>query len=365
MTLSVQNQKVRYHYLDVLKIIGILFVVLYHCGVESVFVGILSYISPIFSVCVAVFFFVNGALLLNKEIDMKKHVKKIYKLLFLLLFWGIIILLSKMIIQNNYLSLYDFLDALLYLKQPWVHYLWFFRALIIIYLLFPLFKSLYGIHRNYFYFITIFLLVLSVGSSAFSSLAILIESIFSKNIISEFLKIANDVLHFYGIDFVNFTYAIALFLMGGIFHSFRTKIKDFFLNKKLYQKVLIIIALSLTIVLSSACLKLYADEFFVIDVIWFGMGSVFTFVNVVCLALISLWLTSGMSEFFLSISKHTMSIFLVHCVIKEILFLLVKVLSIPSGALTAIILFILCFALSYLLGLLMNKNKYSRFFVTL
>ena len=88
-----------------------------------------------------------------------------------------------MIIQNNYLSLYDFLDALLYLKQPWVHYLWFFRALIIIYLLFPLFKSLYDIHRNYFYFITIFLLVLSVGSSAFSSLAILIESIFSKNII--------------------------------------------------------------------------------------------------------------------------------------------------------------------------------------
>ena len=177
--MNLNETKKRYHYLDVLKLLAIAFVVLYHHGAKTLFPSFLSDIMSVLSVCAPMFFFVNGALLFNKELDLKKHTKKTLKLVFVILFWSVILTFLLMVVRGDYLSFYEFLDTVLYLKNGWIHYLWFFRALLIIYVLFPMFKLLFDNHRKYFYFIFSLLLVLSVGESFSSTLQVFFNEIFS------------------------------------------------------------------------------------------------------------------------------------------------------------------------------------------
>lgn len=94
------NDKIRYKYLDLLKCIGIYMVCFYHFNTlnfDFLQGNIKNYfyyfIKGIFSICVALFFMVNGALMLNKELNLKKHIKKILKLIILTYIWGSIQLL--------------------------------------------------------------------------------------------------------------------------------------------------------------------------------------------------------------------------------------------------------------------------------
>ena len=194
--MNTSQNKIRYYYLDVLKVFAILFVVLYHHGATLLFPSFLSHIIPVLSVCAPMFFFVNGALLFNKDFDIKKHVKKSLKLFFIIIFWSFFIVLFLMIIRGEKLSLYQFFDNIIYHRMWWTHYFWFFRALLIIYIIFPLLKLLFDANKNYFYFITLFLLILSVGESFFSSISLFLNDIFGENVVSDFVIGIFDYIKF-------------------------------------------------------------------------------------------------------------------------------------------------------------------------
>ena len=96
--LEVKQKPQRFDYLDLMKAIAIIMVVIYHSGVvfykvsnytdSSYYFGI--FFDSLLRVCVSIFFFVSGSLLLNttKEFNLKKHIKRMLKLVLLAIIWG-------------------------------------------------------------------------------------------------------------------------------------------------------------------------------------------------------------------------------------------------------------------------------------
>jgi surface polysaccharide O-acyltransferase-like enzyme len=108
--LNGSSEKTRFEFLDLLKGIGIYFVIIYHYNnltsniLESHgFVNYFHYyIKSLFSACVPLFFFANGFLLLNKPLNLKKHVYKMIRIIIISVIWGFITVLLLMAIHNVY-----------------------------------------------------------------------------------------------------------------------------------------------------------------------------------------------------------------------------------------------------------------------
>ena len=160
MSVPCENEKkTQYAYIDLLKAIAIYFVVFYHFNnLQIDFLDanhkvsyVHYFIKALFSTCVPLFFFVNGALLLNRKLDMSKHKAKLGKLIALLLGWGILTLLIFMPLKNEYLSVQEVLFGAWQGKQGWTNHLWFLQALILVYIFFPLLKAAYDTTREGLY----------------------------------------------------------------------------------------------------------------------------------------------------------------------------------------------------------------------
>lgn len=72
-------------FIDYIKALGICLVILYHC---KFFPFDNLGIQGVYSICVPLFFVVNGYLMLRKEYTIKTLLKKNCKLLFVMYFWA-------------------------------------------------------------------------------------------------------------------------------------------------------------------------------------------------------------------------------------------------------------------------------------
>ena len=136
----------RFDYLDLMKAIAIIMVVIYHTGVVFFKVNNYSECSYFFNIffrsllkiCVSIFFFVTGCLLLNskKEFNLKKHLKKMLKIVLLAIIWGIFTTLLLMFIKQEKLTYEEFIKNTF--TQNWTNHLWFLASLFIIYFFYPL-----------------------------------------------------------------------------------------------------------------------------------------------------------------------------------------------------------------------------------
>lgn len=114
----------RLTYIDLLEAIAIFFVLLYHSTIFSTnFVSEPNflhygqyYLKAIMSTCVPLFFFANGYLLYSKELDLRKHIGKMVKLLIQTMVWAVITLLLLQPIKHEFLSLTEFVKAIWHWK---------------------------------------------------------------------------------------------------------------------------------------------------------------------------------------------------------------------------------------------------------
>lgn len=161
-----ESGKTRYLYLDILKLIAIVLVCGYHFNVGwagnieySASISLYSvfnrFLFGLASICIPLFFMVNGALLLNSNFNLKKHYKKIVVILLQFYFWRIvtIVLLSV----SGGISLMDipwhslFNAAFLFGEIQGVNlaHMWFIPALLCVYIIVPFIKRDYDISEHY------------------------------------------------------------------------------------------------------------------------------------------------------------------------------------------------------------------------
>ena len=225
-----------YQYINFLKSIAILLVCTYHFGIvlTSADTGYLRVIKVFFyNLCVAgvpLFFMVNGALLLNKELDIKAHYIKIIKMFFVLCAWRIITLLiigfyteidfSTIGIRQlfNYILLSNFENN----PVPTNHF-WFIPTLIGIHLLFPILKKAFDADKNE-----------PIYRNSLALLCITIFVLFLiPNLFYVFVKQVPMLCHLdlnglNGLLPFNLSSACMLmyFIMGGLIHQKKDKLKE-------------------------------------------------------------------------------------------------------------------------------------------
>lgn len=103
----------RYAYIDLIKTIAIIMVIILHSGLlKTDFMtlksvkSVIQYAIRIISEGVPLFVMVNGFLLLHKDkFELKKHLKKILKIFILLILWSIIYIIIETILMKGQFSI--------------------------------------------------------------------------------------------------------------------------------------------------------------------------------------------------------------------------------------------------------------------
>ena len=135
--------------LDIAKCIAMFCVVLLHFSFSTrAFPNSLSAnaITSLTAICVPLFFAVNGALLLRKPLDTKKHIQRLLRVVILALIWRLLTICFVVVVLGNTIpSLRDIVFSLLGGNPDgWsLGHFWFLNALIAIYLFLPALKALY------------------------------------------------------------------------------------------------------------------------------------------------------------------------------------------------------------------------------
>lgn len=230
------NKTIRNYSLDILKILAICFVCSYHFSLNNVVFGPVdsftfsSFINTLFfvvnAICIPLFFMVNGALLLNKSVNIKKHVKKCIIMVFVFILWRFVTILSISLYNGTNLSnigiLYWIEGVLMFGSFPGVDlaHFWFIPMLISLYIIYPLFSHLFlsddkSAKHYLFLFISILFIFMFVGGDL---------------VIAQRCLLGNTYTNFSGIlNFAPFGLArcgyLFYFLIGGIFFKYKEKFK--------------------------------------------------------------------------------------------------------------------------------------------
>jgi surface polysaccharide O-acyltransferase-like enzyme len=129
-------------YYDAIKCLAIFTMCFYHGNMleknilenPSVVTYFYYFLQCFLSVCVPLFFMVNGALILNAKFDNKKNIRKIIKLIILLFAWSLILLLILKYILHDTYTIKSLFVSIWFLKAHRISHLWFLQALIAVYL---------------------------------------------------------------------------------------------------------------------------------------------------------------------------------------------------------------------------------------
>lgn len=128
------NMSQRILYLDYIKAIAMMMVIVYHCKIIEFFTPL----ATITHMGVPLFIAVNGALLLTKERKTSYFLRKAFKILVIIAIWGVISTCSEMFYRGDEFSLVVIAKHIKGLDLHYCYYLWFMVALFSLILLCPL-----------------------------------------------------------------------------------------------------------------------------------------------------------------------------------------------------------------------------------
>lgn len=180
----------RYDYIDLLKCIAIFMTVSLHTGLwHTNFInnGISSFIEYCIRVVfegVPIFILINGFLIMHKQIDIKKHFKKIIRILFILLFWSLVsVLIILLFNKTENISLNLIVNEVLNtnIANYYNGHLWFLQSLLVLYIVYPVIKVVYDKDRRIYNI----LFVLVIFFTFLPNLLITLKDLTNFNILSE------------------------------------------------------------------------------------------------------------------------------------------------------------------------------------
>lgn len=315
------NNRKRYDHIDLLKCIAIFMVITLHVPLYFTdFIktqnteNFIQYSFRLISEGVLIFIFVNGFLIINKPFDLKKHIKKIIKVFFIMIFWGIINVIVFSLIRNEDLSVNKIIKETLNLKFTHLYsgHLWFLQSLICLYIFFPIIKIVHDSNKKVYNYLAITVIFFSVGINFLNSICQLICKLsnienLSAMILNNFNKINPYINNMF----------LCYFILGGIVFEK----KNIFENKRnVFYIVMLgllswIIAIAFGYTMSKLNNKTYTENF--------NYNQIYLVVTIIGLyALSTLYINKNnniLNRFITSVGKNTMGIYLIHCILLEIL----------------------------------------------
>ena len=206
------------------------------------------------------------------------------------------------IIANEPLNIKTLIFNILNLDVP---YFWFLEALLCLYIFFPALKALFDKSKKAFVFFIAVCFVLTfgfvLGNQLLSFVGVVIHHPLG--------DLEYPLLTYFNLFHNNFGYAFVYFCFGGLVFIYKDKILAIPRKKRNIISIL-------GIIISCGCLFLIGVYFTKTnnerwDVVWNGYDTVFTFLNVVFIYVLSLNYTKD-NIFIRSISCNTLGIYLIH-----------------------------------------------------
>ncbi len=177
--------------------------------------------------CIPIFLMVNGALLLSKPIDIKKHIKKCLMIFVNFYIWRIITILSIALFNKIDLKTCksDLINSLFFFRQfPGVDlaHFWFIPMLISIYIIFPFIALAFQKLENHISqkYISVFMIALFIFTIIENDLPTIQYLLFNK------LYIDSSIINDYNIFKVGSAGYLFYFLLGSVIEKNKTKLKN-------------------------------------------------------------------------------------------------------------------------------------------
>lgn len=314
--------KERFIYLDFIKVLAIYFVCLYHYS--SLDINILAnpskltyasyFIKGIASTGVPLFFMVNGALMLNRKYDLKKHTKKTINIIFLTIIWGIITLIILAPIKDKTYTLPQFIYALWFWEGGTINHLWFLQALVCVYFLYPLTKEIYDKEdKSVLKYFLIIVFIFTFGNVILNMIINIMNSILGTNYVGiNRVNLFNNFNVFRGF----YAYTIVYFILGAIILKKLTTNLEINLKQMIALFFIGITTLFLYGIMMS---KLGSQTY---DTVWNGYDTVMTLIT--CISIFGLSFlakdkinrAAGIIQL---IGENTLGIYFIHRFVGEIL----------------------------------------------
>lgn len=347
------NVKKRYAFIDILEALGILFVVMLHVRVDDCqwldagnYLHLFRYcFRSILAVCVPLFFFCNGFLLLNKTLDLRNHIIKILKLMVLTIVWGGVSVIIYRVKTKNFVSITQAGKYILnYNLAEWTSHLWYMGALVCLYLFFPVIKFVYDNKRGYFYYFGIMIFIFTfINKMLAYSLSLFLDVFMGKKVVvnTNLFASFNPVKGIYA-------YVFIYFFIGGLAFSFRDKIERIDKNKRNIMAILVL-------TISSACFSLMGICFSKIintnwDFAWDGYETIFVIINTMAFFVLSLSFTKDI-RIIQEISKNTLGIYFMQYIVIQLTRDFVKqfdfICTLSGNFLYSLIIVLFCTLISY------------------
>lgn len=318
---SLNKQTERYIFIDAIESLAIFFVVLYHTTLysfdfienNSIIYYILYGMRTILSTCVPLFFLVNGFLLFSKPFDLKKHIKKIFKIVVLTVFWSAVLMPVYLLISDEPFSFSFIIEKIMTLDTRWyINFFWYLGALVCIYIFFPALKMLFDYNRKAFLFLTGAFFVLTIGKTTLENAFTILGEVtgFRIDINQHFISMFNPLRGIYG-------YSFFYFCLGGILLDYQNK--EFKISKShrnIICVIFILLSCFLLFLLGVFYSKFVVDGIY--DIVWSGYETFFTSVNVICIFSLFSENIKKRSRFLESISKNTLGIYFIHGLIIKL-----------------------------------------------
>lgn len=354
-----ESNKKRFDYIDLLKLLAMLMVVSLHTGlwhtnfIESKSLGsFIQYCIRLVCEGVPIFILVNGFLIINKEFNLKSHIKKIFKILFLIVFWSLFSYLLINIIYKGNISFSNILNntLLLNINNPFNGPLWFLQNLLMLYFIYPVINYVYQNNKKIFYYL--FIIV-----TFFCFFGAFIQSVENLHLIK---NVENIRIFLNSINPISNAIFIFYFMLGGVI---KDKL-DFFDKKK--NRIIIIIVSIVTYILSLV-FTLFIFKYRKVDFISNYLYGRITLAIIICGLFSIVYTYKSKNKFYniivQSIGSNTLGIFVLH---YPIMLLLRKLDFFNMDNITSrIILFLLVFIVSYLLTLLIKKIPFVKKILTI
>lgn len=309
--------KVRIAWVDLIEVLAIFFVVLYHGPLyqwdfqnpEAPLTSVLYYLfNAILSTAVPLFFLVNGYLLLSKPLNPKKHLHKTLKLVFLTLAWEVITTGIYAWFDMKPTSLRNWASIVWHNWELWTPHLWFMQSLVCIYILLPVLKLVFDHNKKIFIYLISMIALLTFGVTLAEEIRTMLNITFADTLVLTERGHLSMMNPFAGIKWWTLVY----FGLGGLIFYYQDKIL------RIPAKIRNLASIGVMMV---SCVLLFGLGVFYSrrsgatwDIVYDAYGTVFTLCNTLCIFLLGLNYTAN-NKFITLVSRNTLCIYFIHMII--------------------------------------------------
>lgn len=233
----------RIQYFDIVKTIAIFLVVFCHIVILKNDGYLDNFCMLICWIAVPCFLLVNGAILLNKKLDLKKHYKKVLLIYIVNIIWKIIYLLFYMCINKFDLMAVSKFDLLKYiflfgnLKNINTDHFYFIKALLAIYIIFPIIHCSFHEEKNGKKYLGIIAIVIFLFTYGINTLEFI-----GKYLVKDNRLVFNELKDVF--LFGRYAAFLLFFILGGYIHFYKEK-----LNEIKYKKTICIALIGIGLIL--------------------------------------------------------------------------------------------------------------------